>query len=175
MQSPVPDLRVVRPTVSPALQRVIQRALAKVPADRFTTADSLAGALEASASTRRSFSWRGAAAAAVGVSLIALALAVFLARRQDRGPTTVDADQRPRIAVLYFDEPEGDSALRRVAGGITEELIYELSGVTAFQVISRNGVAPYRDRPVTLDSMIAALRVNTVVDGSVQRSETGSG
>ena len=68
MQSPVPDLRVVRPTVSPELQRVIQTALAKVPADRFTTADSLAGALGAAASTRRSFSWARAAAVAVAVS-----------------------------------------------------------------------------------------------------------
>jgi eukaryotic-like serine/threonine-protein kinase len=170
MQSPVPDLRVVRPTVSPELQRVIQRALAKVPADRFATADGLAGALGAAASTRRSFSSRKVAAAAGGVSLIALALAVFLARHRNSVPATVDAGQRPRIAVLYFDEPEGDSALRRVAGGITEELIYELSGVRAFQVISRNGVAPYRDRPVTLDSMVAALRVTTVVDGNVQRS-----
>ena len=56
-----------------------------------------------------------------------------------------------------------------MADGITEELIYELSGVNAFRVVSRNGVAPFRGRRVPVDSLVARLRVTTVVDGSVQR------
>ena len=42
----VPSLRVVRPTVSVALQETIERALEKVPADRFATAGEFADALE---------------------------------------------------------------------------------------------------------------------------------
>ena len=48
---PPPSLRVVRPTVAPALQVVVETALAKVPADRYATAADMAQALEAAAST----------------------------------------------------------------------------------------------------------------------------
>jgi tetratricopeptide (TPR) repeat protein len=43
---PVPPLRSVRSTVPRALERVIERALAKVPADRFPSADAFAAALQ---------------------------------------------------------------------------------------------------------------------------------
>ena len=42
-----PSLQVVRPTVSEALQVAVEKALAKVPADRFTSAVSFADALDA--------------------------------------------------------------------------------------------------------------------------------
>ena len=45
MSQPVPSARVIRPTVSPALDAVIQRGLAKVPADRFRSAREFAEAL----------------------------------------------------------------------------------------------------------------------------------
>ena len=43
---PPPSLRVVRPAVPPGVEAVVERALAKVPADRFSTAAELAAALE---------------------------------------------------------------------------------------------------------------------------------
>jgi tetratricopeptide (TPR) repeat protein len=49
-------------------------------------------------------------------------------------------------------------------------LIHELSQVEALDVVSRNGVKPYRDRAVPFDSMSADLRAGSVVEGSVQRS-----
>jgi hypothetical protein len=45
MQEAPRSLRIVRPTVPPALQEVIERGLAKVPADRFPTAAAFAAAL----------------------------------------------------------------------------------------------------------------------------------
>ena len=42
---PVPPLRTLRPTVSPALERVVQTALAKVPTDRFSSAKEFASAM----------------------------------------------------------------------------------------------------------------------------------
>ncbi|MFL5494374.1 MAG: protein kinase domain-containing protein [Gemmatimonadales bacterium] len=174
MQAPVPELRVVRSTVSPKLQRTVAKALAKVPADRFATAEELARALEAAASGIGALSWRRiAVTVAATITLCTAIVAVYSLRTGGRRhpPAAPEylAAARPRIAVLYFDEPSGDSALRRMAGSITEELIYELSGVKAFQVISRNGVAVYRDRRVPVDTLVAALQVNTVIDGSVQR------
>src|SRR5262249_19654176 len=42
---PPPSLRTVRPTVSPSLERVVLRALAKVPADRHSDASEFEAAL----------------------------------------------------------------------------------------------------------------------------------
>ncbi|HET7426532.1 MAG TPA: serine/threonine-protein kinase, partial [Gemmatimonadales bacterium] len=73
---PLPSLRVVRPALPIDVEQVVERALAKVPADRFAGANELAAALEtatlspAAMSGRRPFP-RGRQVAAVG----ALALA----------------------------------------------------------------------------------------------------
>jgi TolB-like protein len=90
-------------------------------------------------------------------------------------PGTVAAAQEGRfdprrIAVLYFDDHSPDEELRYLASGLTESLIHELSQVEALEVISRNGVKPYRDRAVPLDSLVQALRVGSVVEGSLQQS-----
>jgi serine/threonine-protein kinase len=45
LADPVPPLRTVRRTVSPGLERVVLKALAKAPADRFSTAAEFVGAL----------------------------------------------------------------------------------------------------------------------------------
>jgi eukaryotic-like serine/threonine-protein kinase len=174
MQAPVPDLRVVRSTVSATLQRVVTTALAKVPADRFATAEELAAALDAAAFTRDSLP-RPRRSIAAGLTVGIVAAAAFLLqwtgenRADGRKGTPVSDAGRPRIAVPYFEDLSPDSSLRSLADGITEELIYQLSGVNAFRVISRSGVQAYRGRRVPLDSMVATLGVNTVVEGSVQR------
>jgi serine/threonine-protein kinase len=46
LQEPPPSVRVVRPTVPQPLQAALNRALAKIPADRFPTAEEFAAALE---------------------------------------------------------------------------------------------------------------------------------
>jgi serine/threonine protein kinase/tetratricopeptide (TPR) repeat protein len=48
---PVPSLRVVRPALPAHVEAAVERAMAKVPADRFPTAESFAEALEAVADT----------------------------------------------------------------------------------------------------------------------------
>jgi DNA-binding SARP family transcriptional activator/TolB-like protein len=113
---------------------------------------------------RRSTFAAGVGGAAVGLALSLLAAGGGAPARP--GPAL---DPR-RIAVLYFDDNSAGHELDYLAGGLTEMLIHELSQVQALQVISRNGVKPYRDGRVPLDSLAARLRVGTVVEGSVQRS-----
>ena len=48
------------------------------------------------------------------------------------------------IAVLYFEQRGGSDSLGFLADGLTEALIRELSGVEGLQVISGNGVRPYK-------------------------------
>jgi eukaryotic-like serine/threonine-protein kinase len=174
MQARVPDLRVVRPLVSPALQRILQKALAKVPADRFGSAEALARELQtvspnpAATSRRRLIPW-AAAGTALALGAAALLTRVHGSASDANHPSAASGDDRPRVAVLAFEAAAGDSALARTAAGISDELIYELSGVNGLRVVSRSDVAPFSARPQPLDSLAAALRVTTVIEGSVQR------
>jgi tetratricopeptide (TPR) repeat protein len=68
------SLHVVRATVSPALQRVIEKALSKVPADRYATVDEFLAALERA---KQSPGWRAGKAwraALVGAGVLAAAV-----------------------------------------------------------------------------------------------------
>ncbi len=76
-----------------------------------------------------------------------------------------------RIAVMYFQKATGSSdSLGYLADGITEALIHELSEVPQLHVVSRAGVNPYRNAAVAPDSVGRALKVGTLVQGSVAGS-----
>jgi tetratricopeptide (TPR) repeat protein len=73
---PPPSARVARETVTPTLDAVVRRALAKVPADRFDTVVEFASALDQAVDRWRQLKRRVAPPAAVAAAA-ALALAVF--------------------------------------------------------------------------------------------------
>ena len=84
---------------------------------------------------------------------------------------TADSGFDPRhIAVLYFENRSGQDSLGYLADGITEALIHELSEVKQLQVISRSGVNSYRNTKVGADSIGRALKVGTLVQGTVATS-----
>jgi TolB-like protein len=70
--------------------------------------------------------------------------------------------------VLYFTDLSSDHQLQPVADGLTEALIGALSEVSALRVVSRNGVAPYRNPDIPRDSVARALSAGTLVVGSVE-------
>jgi serine/threonine-protein kinase len=73
MADTVPSLQIVRKTVSPDAEAVIERALSKTPADRFATAAEFARALETSKRAprpRRAVHWLRAGIAAAAVALL---------------------------------------------------------------------------------------------------------
>ena len=75
------------------------------------------------------------------------------------------------IAVMYFEPRGGSDSLGYLADGLTEALIHELSEVSQLQVVSRNGVLPYKKTPVAPDSIARALRVGTLVEGTVAQAD----
>ncbi len=75
-----------------------------------------------------------------------------------------------RIAVLYFDDFSPGHRLEYLVDGLTEALIHEIGEVPGLEVVSRNGVKPYRDASIPVDSVARALRVGTLVQGSVAES-----
>ena len=186
MVDPPPPLRGVRPSVSPALEAVVCKAIAKAPADRFTNAaefrDALkrmmsASAPDGSVTGRHAAWWRsrrlwlGGGVGLVAILIMLLALnGRWILSRHGR---TADSSGPPNladIAVLYFDDNSPRHDMGYLASGLTDELIRELSAVPALHVISRDGVLPFRDHPVGLDSLVSALHVGTVLTGSVQKS-----
>ncbi len=180
----VPSLTIVRTTIPPELEDTVLRALAKIAADRYTMAE-LAEALRQleaelpsrhpTTTSRRALDRRrrGRWFPIIAISAVAMLLATWasLALRRpgpSSPPATAPAPLDPRqIAVLYFDQRPRADSLEYLADGITEELIHELSGSPTLHVISRNGVAPYRDVTVTPESIGRALRVGTLVHGTV--------
>ena len=167
-----PALSVVRPTVTYAMEAAINKALAKTPADRFETAGAFVRALSAGVANkslapnqRRRFA---VAAAALGIVLVASALAVKRTANGSKGSAFVAENSR-RIAVLYFDDLSRDRSLGHIAAGLTEDLIDQLSQVAALHVISPAGVRPYRDSSVSVEALRNRLNVGTLIDGSVTR------
>ena len=188
----VPPLTIVRPTVSPQLEAVVMRALAKVPADRFQTAHDFAEALRHPEREMQQSRWTATAQVPTGVfvaptvglgtrrwtigAVLAGAILIgaggWVAWRHTHGGASAPAagsDAR-KIAVMYFDDLSSDHSLGYVADGLTEGLIGQLSDVQNLEVISRGGVQPYKGTQVASDSVGRALQVGTVVRGSVEQS-----
>jgi serine/threonine-protein kinase len=172
----VPRLKVVRATIPDALEQVIERALAKVPADRYQTATQFSEAMSAASTGRvsrvtaqpRRRPWLKPFAVAAGAALVAaIAWQAFGRTGTARLARGSHLDSR-RVAVLYFTDLSHDSSLGHVAAGLTEGLIGELRKVRALDVVSPNGVALFRGTDVSRDSIARALNAGTLVEGSVE-------
>jgi TolB-like protein len=75
-----------------------------------------------------------------------------------------------RVAVLYFQDLDPRDSLGYLADGLTEGLIRRLGDVQTLDVISSNGVAPYRSDSIPRDSVARALKAGTLVQGGIERS-----
>ena len=177
----VPRLKIVRDAIPDELETVIERALEKVPADRYQTSGEFAKALtQASTGTvsrvtaaRRPTRSRASRSLTVGIGLGVLALIVGAwlllgHRRNGSSGTSGGALAQNRVAVLYFTDLSRDSSLRYLADGLTESLIDQLGAIRALDVVSRNGVAPFRGKDVPRDSVARTLEAGTLVEGEVE-------
>ena len=109
MTDPVPSLRTVRERIPEQVERAITKALARAPADRFTTAGHFAGALSETAlpsPPARGIRPRWRIAAGVAGALVVLA-AIALAIAQFSRPSV--AMSAARVAVLPFAVRGGES------------------------------------------------------------------
>jgi DNA-binding SARP family transcriptional activator/TolB-like protein len=127
--------------------------------------------LSAPRAARRPLAAGAAYHAGIAGVLLGMLLSLLGVRAAGRTPSAAGAGYDPRrIAVLYFDDLSPRGELQYLAAGLTEMLIHELSQVRALDVVSRGGVKAYRGGAVRFDSMVAELRVGSVVEGTVQRS-----
>jgi len=80
------------------------------------------------------------------------------------------APQRPSIAVLPFANLSGDPSQDYFADGVTEDLITDLAKLSGLDVVARNSVFAYKNRPAALAVMARELGARFVVEGSVRRT-----
>jgi TolB-like protein len=185
----VPPPSIMRQSIPSTLEDVIFCAMAKSPADRFRTAQEMIDALTSVElggrpkvrSTRtdlrqvmaRQPAWKRALLPGISmVALVGIAFAVwqiFLSGGASRAPTLAGGLPPSTVAVRYFEDASPGGELQDVADGITEGLIARLQTVPALNVISRNGVAPFRDPQIPPDSVARALTAGSVVSGTVDK------
>ena len=178
---PPPSIRAVNPDVPLSVDLAIRKAMAKTPAERFANASEFAHVLDAwvpvspsgnpaaATSVRRRFLAKRTLAA-VGLFLVLGAAAVGAWKMWRNPPVATGDPERPRIAVMYFEDGTPQKDLGYLADGITETLIRELGRLDEIDVVSENGVRPFRAANVAIDSVASALNAQLLISGRVQRS-----
>ena len=113
-----------------------------------------------------------AVAGAVLLGLVVLGTSAWIALRRSADAAAGETDgDMASVAVLYFSDLTDDPTQAHLGAALTGALIEHLDGVGGLEVVSRGGVAPYRERPVTPDSLARALGVGLLVNGSVMQSQ----
>ena len=171
------SLTKLRPDAPPALQPIIDRALAKDPEQRYQTADeflhdlaALRAGQELSAGTRRyrPHQERGRRRwLAVSALVVLVAVSAMTWRTGFHRAHAIDA-----LAVLPFANLSGDEDQEYFADGMTEALITELQQLTStrLRVIGRTSVMRYKDTELSLPEIADELNVDALVEASVVRS-----
>ena len=142
-QTPDPVTKY-RDSVPPALAALVMKCLEKKAADRWQTAEELLPQLEALATPSGG---------------VAPTHAVPKARGLEKS-----------IAVLPFRNMSSDPDNEYFSDGITEDVITQLSKVSAFKVISRTSTMRYKQTEKSMREIAKELAVSTLLEGSVRRA-----
>ncbi len=168
---PVPSLRTLRPSVPPGVQDAIERALAKVPADRFATVREFSEALERAlhappAATPPSDppAWRRR----IGLGVL---LTLMLVGGWWLGRTLLSAGtgRLASLVVLPVSNLSSDPEQDYFAAGVHDALIGELARIGALRVISRTSARRYADTRKTVSEIARELHVEWVVEAAAGR------
>jgi len=76
--------------------------------------------------------------------------------------------EKPSIAVLPFTNMSGDPEQEYFSDGITEDIITDLSKISALFVVARNTVFTYKGKAVKVEQIASDLGVNYILEGSVR-------
>jgi len=164
------------------LARIVTRCLEKSPSERFQSARDLAFALKEMAvgSAALPATVSGATGArllpptrsrrkpVIGliVAVAALVAGLFLFRDRLRP----GAHKIESVAVMPLENMTGDASQDYFADGMTEELISDLSKISALRVPSRTSIMRYRKTTKSAPEIAKELNVDAIVEGSVSRS-----
>jgi adenylate cyclase len=109
---------------------------------------------------------------AVGVLLLVAAIvAVALLRPwEPKFEPLIPLPNKPSVAVLPFTNMSSDPGQENFADGMTDDLITDLSKISALFVIARNSTFVYKGQAVNIRKVAEDLGVRYVLEGSLQRA-----
>ena len=190
-------LRTLRETIPEAIEQAVQKALARTPADRFSTAAQFAQALTPTATTptatpsvvppletvlapARSAPTALAAHGRfpVGLTLLGLGFLIglgvlFAWRRSHPGLEPSGSKMLVVLPLKNLGRPED----QYFADGLTEEITSRLAGLSGLGVISRTTADQYRNTTKSAKQIGQELAAGYVLEGSVrwERDPVGRG
>jgi eukaryotic-like serine/threonine-protein kinase len=145
VSSPVPSPRTFRELVPEAVDDAVRKAMATLPADRFKNASAFAEALGTPAT-------------------VAIAVGAAQAMVHEIAATTKS------VAVLPFENMSTDPENEYFSDGITDDIIAQLSKISALKVISRTSSMQYKKTTKKITSIAEELGVGSILEGSVRRA-----
>lgn len=178
-QAPKPP-RQLNPSVSPALEQIIVKAMDKDPGRRYQSARELlvdlsrldgSSTLEALPATvplapaRRRLAW--------GTMAAVILVTVLLGGGSGAGARSVRLSMLAPIeslAVLPLENRSEDPGQEYFADGMTDALIADLGRIGSLKVISRTSAMQFKGVKRSLPEIGRELGVDAVVEGSVFRS-----
>ena len=144
LTSPVPSARSFRELVPDAVDAAVRKAMAVIPADRFTTAAQFAEALGTPAT---------------------VAIAVGAAHAMVKEVAAAKS-----VAVLPFENMSTDPENEYFSDGITDDIIAQLSKISALKVISRTSSMQYKKTTKKITAIAQELGVAAILEGSVRKA-----
>jgi TolB-like protein/Tfp pilus assembly protein PilF len=172
-------LGATRERLPAGLERVVTKALGRVPADRFQTAAKFNQALAQAGSTPASEARRVARPLAsarqlflLGAALLFLVAVTYLAgrhlaRRGTGGPAP--PARLASVAVLPFRNLGSDSREEYLSDGMTEDLINALGRTPELRVVARTSAFTFKGKAEDIRKVGAQLNVGAVVEGSFRK------
>ncbi|MCH7776216.1 MAG: protein kinase [Gemmatimonadetes bacterium] len=160
----VPGLRASDPAIPVYVERAVERALAKSPADRFQSASAFAEALTTGTVVarvgRRRWRRRSVVGAATAVVLLLAAGGWWLA-------TTTGGPAIERLAVLPFTNLMNDPEQEYLVRGMHSALMTELAQAGVTVVGGVQSMMRYQNTQMTVREIADELGVGAVIEGSV--------
>src|SRR5438034_1341834 len=150
LTSPQPSPRAGRELVPEAVDAAVRKALARLPADRFTTAAQFAEVLGTPATV------------AIAVGTAQAVLQEVLAAKSLAAAKSV--------AVLPFENMSADPENEYFSDGVTDDIIATLSKIAALKVVCRTSTMQYKKTGKRIAAIAEELGVATILEGSVRRA-----
>jgi serine/threonine-protein kinase len=172
MQQASPSIRILRPGVSPALAAILERGLAKVPADRYKNVADFAAALDRALTLpadRRTRIRRVRVRDLLLAGLVVVTTWLVWQGRTTAASAPPDSGgSLPASRVAVLELQAGSPALVGFAAALTGRLTDALSAIEALTVAPRRAIVAFEKDTVQLDSIARSLDIGTFVSGRIE-------